>query len=198
MRSGTVSFSDTLTKSLHLQLSLCLAFLGVICSVAAQHIYSIRPYVFLDRDYVTQAALYTHHQYIGGFLSVWAFAHSGIFMVRDYNPRMNRDNILYRIHEEKELIISNLSWLSLFLGFQTLGLYVHHDVCVVFGAPESQVLFEPVLAKYIQSNVGLRDSHIPSVCPRVGAESQFEAFVIDFGMVSVFNLQFSIGFFKCL
>ena len=32
---------------------------------------------------VAQAALYTHHQYIGGFFMCGAFAHGAIFLVRD-------------------------------------------------------------------------------------------------------------------
>jgi photosystem I P700 chlorophyll a apoprotein A2 len=38
--------------------------------------------------------------------------------------------------DHKEAIISHLSWVSLFLGFHTLGLYVHNDVVVAFGQPE--------------------------------------------------------------
>jgi photosystem I P700 chlorophyll a apoprotein A2 len=50
----------------------------------------------------------------------------------------------------KEAIISHLSWVSLFLGFHTLRLYVHNDVQVAFGAPEKQILIEPVFAQFIQ------------------------------------------------
>jgi photosystem I P700 chlorophyll a apoprotein A2 len=42
----------------------------------------------------------------------------------------------------------------LFLGFHTLGLYVHNDVQVAFGAPEKQILIEPVFAQFIQSAHG--------------------------------------------
>ena len=48
-----------------------------------------------------------------------------------------------------EAIISHLSWVSLFLGFHTLGLYVHNDVVVAFGTPEKQILVEPVFAQWI-------------------------------------------------
>jgi photosystem I P700 chlorophyll a apoprotein A2 len=40
---------------------------------------------------------------------------------------------------------------SLFLGFHTLGLYVHNDVVVAFGTPEKQILVEPVFAQWIQA-----------------------------------------------
>ena len=116
--------------------------------------YALPSYAFMAKDYVTQAALYTHHQYIAGFLMVGAFAHGAIFFVRDYDPEVNKDNVLARMLQHKEAIISHLSWVSLFLGFHTLGLYIHNDVCVAFGTPEKQILFEPVFAQFIQAASG--------------------------------------------
>jgi hypothetical protein len=55
------------------------------------------------------------------FLMVGAFAHGAIFFVRDYDPELNKNNVLARMLEHKEAIISHLSWASLFLGFHTLG-----------------------------------------------------------------------------
>lgn len=43
------------------------------------------------------AALYTHHQYIAGFIMTGAFAHGAIFLIRDYDSEKNKDNVLYRI-----------------------------------------------------------------------------------------------------
>jgi len=77
------------------------------------------------QDFTTQAALYTHHQYIAGFLMVER-SHAGIFWVRDYDSEQNKGNVLDRVLKHKEAIISHLSWVSLFLGFHTLGLYVHN------------------------------------------------------------------------
>merc|ERR1712136_589950 len=71
-----------------------------------------------------------------------AFAHGAIFFIRDYDP------------EQNEAVISHLSWVSLFLGFHTLGLYVHNDVMLAFGTPEKQILIEPVFAQWIQSAQG--------------------------------------------
>ncbi len=145
---------DTINNSLHFQLSLALAALGVVTSLVAQHMYSLPPYAFLAQDYTTQAALYTHHQYIAGFLMVGAFAHAAIFWVRDYDTEANKGNVLDRVLQHKEAIISHLSWVSLFLGFHTLGLYVHNDVVVAFGTPEKQILIEPVFAQFIQASHG--------------------------------------------
>jgi photosystem I P700 chlorophyll a apoprotein A2 len=145
---------ETYNNSLHFQLAFHLAALGVITSLVAQHMYAMPPYAFIAKDFTTQAALYTHHQYIAGFIMVGAFAHGAIFLVRDYDPEANKGNVLDRVLQHKEAIISHLSWVSLFLGFHTLGLYVHNDVVVAFGTPEKQILIEPVFAQFIQAAHG--------------------------------------------
>jgi len=152
--AGHVGLFETITNSLHMQLGLALASLGVATSLTAQHMYALTPYAFLSKDFTTEAALYTHHQYIAGFLMVGAFAHGAIFFVRDYDPELNKNNFLARMLEHKEAIISHLSWASLFLGFHVLGLYIHNDTVVAFGQPEKQILFEPLFAEYIQAASG--------------------------------------------
>ena len=151
---GHKGMYDTYNNSLHFQLGWHLACLGVITSLVAQHMYSMPSYAFIAKSYTTQAALYTHHQYIAGFLMVGAFAHGAIFLVRDYDPEANKNNVLSRMLEHKEALISHLSWVSLFLGFHTLSLYVHNDVVVAFGTPEKQILIEPVFAQWIQASHG--------------------------------------------
>jgi len=141
-------------NSLHLQLALALACVGVVTSLTAQHMYALPSYVYLAKDFTTQAALYTHHQYIAGFIMVGAFAHGAIFLVRDYSPENYQDSVLSRMLNHKEAIISHLSWVSLFLGFHTLGLYVHNDTVVAFGQPEKQILIEPLFAQWIQAASG--------------------------------------------
>ncbi|KAL5647675.1 hypothetical protein ACJX0J_042030 [Zea mays] len=145
---------DTINNSIHFQLGLALASLRVITSLVAQHMYSLPAYAFIAQDFTTQAALYTHHQYIAGFIMTGAFAHGSIFFIRDYNSEQNEDNVLARMLDHKEAIISHLSWASLFLGFHTLGLYVHNDVMLAFGTPEKQILIEPIFAQWIQSAHG--------------------------------------------
>jgi photosystem I P700 chlorophyll a apoprotein A2 len=152
--AGHAGMFDTVNNSLHFQLGLALASLGVVTSLVAQHMYAMPPYAFMSKDFTTMAALYTHHQYIAGFLMVGAFAHGAIFFVRDYDPEQNKDNVLARMLEHKEALISHLSWASLFLGFHTLGLYVHNDVVVAFGQPEKQILIEPVFAQWAQAASG--------------------------------------------
>ncbi|CAN6472620.1 unnamed protein product [Victoria cruziana] len=115
---------------------------------------SLPAYAFITQDFTTQVVLYTHHQYIAGFIMIGAFSHGAIFFIRDYNLQQNEDNVLARMLDHKEAIISHLSWATLFLGFHTLGLYVHNDVMLAFGTPKKQILIEPIFAQWIQSAHG--------------------------------------------
>ncbi|KAI3858771.1 hypothetical protein MKX03_033724 [Papaver bracteatum] len=145
---------DTINNSIHFQLGLALSSLRVITSLVSQHMYYLPAYAFIAQDFTNQAALYTYHQYIAGFIMTWAFAHGAIFFIRDYNPEQNEDNVLERMLDHKKAIKSHLSWVSLFLGFHTLGLYVHNDVMLAFGTPEKQILIEPIFSQWIQSAHG--------------------------------------------
>ncbi|WPT18799.1 hypothetical protein PSENEW3_10000083 (chloroplast) [Picochlorum sp. SENEW3] len=44
--AGHTGLFDTVNNSLHFQLGLALASVGTICSMVAQHIYSLPPYAF--------------------------------------------------------------------------------------------------------------------------------------------------------
>lgn len=61
MGGGHQGLFDTVNNSLHFQLGLALACLGVITSLVAQHSYALPSYAFIAQDFTTQAALYTHH-----------------------------------------------------------------------------------------------------------------------------------------
>ncbi|KAK3011438.1 hypothetical protein RJ639_012040, partial [Escallonia herrerae] len=78
----------------HIPPGLALDSLGVITSLVAQHMYSLSAYAFITQDFTTQVTLYTHHQYISGFIMSRAFAHGAIFFIRDYNPKHNEDKCI--------------------------------------------------------------------------------------------------------
>ena len=150
-------------KSLHLQLSLACAGLGVYTSVVGQHMYCLTPYVYLSYDYVTTTALYVHHQYIASLLMMATFAHKAIFLIRDYIMATiirgrgidASEDLIVRIVAHKASIISHLSWICLYLGFHTLGLYIHNDTIVAFGENEKQILIEAVFGQIIQESSSL-------------------------------------------
>jgi photosystem I P700 chlorophyll a apoprotein A2 len=56
--------------TLHMQLGLALASLGVATSLTAQHMYALTPYAFMSKDFTTEAAIHTPSVYCW-FLNGW-------------------------------------------------------------------------------------------------------------------------------
>ncbi|UBF27226.1 photosystem I core protein PsaA [Kovacikia minuta CCNUW1] len=152
---GHKGLYEILTTSWHAQLAINLALYGSLSIIVAQHMYSMPPYPYLATDYATQLSIFTHHMWIGGFLIVGGAAHGAIFMVRDYDPAVNQNNLLDRVIRHRDAIISHLNWVSIFLGFHSFGLYVHNDTMRAFGRPQDMfsdtgIQLQPVFAQWIQ------------------------------------------------
>ncbi|MDE5067845.1 MAG: photosystem I core protein PsaA, partial [Trichodesmium sp. St4_bin8_1] len=133
---GHKGLYEALTTSWHAQLAINLAMLGSLSIIVAHHMYAMPPYPYIATDYPTQLSLFTHHVWIGGFLIVGAGAHGAIFMVRDYDPAKNVNNVLDRVIRHRDAIISHLNWVCIFLGFHSFGLYVHNDTLRALGRPQ--------------------------------------------------------------
>nr|YP_009240485.1 P700 apoprotein subunit Ia [Lotharella vacuolata]BAU62619.1 P700 apoprotein subunit Ia [Lotharella vacuolata] len=152
---GHSGIYEILTNSWHAQLSLNLAMLGSLSIIVAHHMYAMPPYPYISIDYATQLSLFTHHMWIGGFCIVGAGAHASIFMVRDYNPSDNYNNLLDRIICQRDSIISHLNWVCIFLGLHSFGLYIHNDTMSALGRSDDMfsdtaIQLQPVFAQYIQ------------------------------------------------
>jgi photosystem I P700 chlorophyll a apoprotein A1 len=153
---GHKGLYENLTTSWHAQLAVNLAMLGSLTIIVAHHMYAMPPYPYLATDYPTQLSIFTHHMWIGGFLIVGAGAHASIFMVRDYDPVVNHNNLLDRVLRHRDAIISHLNWVCMFLGFHSFGLYVHNDTMRAFGRPQdmfsdSAIQLQPVFAQWVQN-----------------------------------------------
>jgi photosystem I P700 chlorophyll a apoprotein A1 len=153
---GHKGLYDILTTSWHAQLAINLAMMGSLSIIVAHHMYSMPPYPYIATDYPTQLSLFTHHTWIGGFLIVGAAAHGAIFMVRDYVPSGNVNNLLDRVIRHRDAIISHLNWVCIFLGFHSFGLYVHNDTLRAFGRPQDMfsdtgIQLRPVFAQWVQN-----------------------------------------------
>ncbi|OKH11884.1 photosystem I core protein PsaA [[Limnothrix rosea] IAM M-220] len=153
---GHKGLYEILTTSWHAQLAVNLALLGSLTIIIAHHMYSMPPYPYMAVDYGTQLSLFTHHTWIGGFLIVGAGAHGAIFMVRDYDPAKNVDNLLDRVIRHRDAIISHLNWVCIWLGFHSFGLYIHNDTMRALGRPQdmfsdSAIQLQPIFAQWIQN-----------------------------------------------
>ncbi|MEG4214354.1 photosystem I core protein PsaA [Microcoleus sp. Pol14C6] len=153
---GHKGLYEILTNSWHAQLSINLALMGSLSIIVAHHMYAMPPYPYIATDYPTQLSLFTHHMWIGGFLIVGAAAHGAIFMVRDYEPAGNVNNLLDRVIRHRDAIISHLNWVCIFLGFHSFGLYVHNDTMRAFGRPQdlfsdTGIQLRPIFAQWVQN-----------------------------------------------
>jgi photosystem I P700 chlorophyll a apoprotein A1 len=152
---GHKGLYEILTTSWHAQLALNLALVGSLSIIVAHHMYAMPPYPYLATDYATVLSLFTHHVWIGGFLIVGAGAHAGIFMVRDYDPAQNVNNVLDRVIRHRDAIISHLVWVCQFLGFHSFAMYCHNDTMRAFGRPQDMfsdtgIQLQPVFAQWVQ------------------------------------------------
>ena len=132
--------------------------LAVFTSAVAQHIYSMTPYYYLSYDYCASVALYVHHQYISAFLVMILPPHFAILLTREEaavslrarEPKGRK--VITRIGvilEHKAQLISHLSWLCLWLGFHTLGVFVYNDTCFAFGRGLDSILIEPAVGSRV-------------------------------------------------
>ena len=153
---GHKGLYEILTTSLHAQLAINLAMMGSVSIIVAHHMYAMPPYPYIATDYPTQLSLFTHHMWIGGFCVCGAAAHAGIFMVRDYNPAQNYNNLLDRVIRHRDAIISHLNWICIFLGFHSFGLYIHNDTMRALGRTQDMfsdtaIQLKPVFAQWVQN-----------------------------------------------
>jgi len=154
--NGHAGLYEVLTTSWHAQLAINLAMLGSLTIIIAHHMYAMPPYPYIAIDYPTQLSLFTHHMWIGGFCVVGGAAHGSIFMVRDYDAKMNYNNLLDRVIRHRDAIISHLNWVCIFLGFHSFGLYIHNDTMQALGRPQDMfsdkaISLQPIFAQWIQS-----------------------------------------------
>jgi len=153
---GHKGLYEVLTTSWHAQLAINLAMLGSVSIIVAHHMYAMPAYPYIATDYPTQLSIFTHHMWIGGFCVSGAAAHAGIFMVRDYNPAQNYNNLLDRVIRHRDAIISHLNWICIFLGFHSFGLYIHNDTMRALGRTQDMfsdtaITLKPVFAQWVQN-----------------------------------------------
>ncbi|NEO68412.1 photosystem I core protein PsaA [Moorena sp. SIO3H5] len=175
---GHKGLYEILTTSWHAQLAINLAMLGSLTIIVAHHMYAMPPYPYLATDYGTQLCLFTHHMWIGAFCIVGGAAHGAIFMVRDYDPAKNVNNLLDRVIRHRDAIISHLNWVCIWLGFHSFGLYIHNDTMRALGRPQDMfsdtaIQLQPIFAQWIQN--------IHNVAPGGTAPNALETVSYAFG-----------------
>ena len=181
---GHKGIYENLTTSWHAQLAVNLAMVGSLSIIVAHHMYAMPPYPYIGVDYATSLSMFTHHMWIGGFAIVGGAAHGAIFMVRDYDPVVNQNNVIDRVLRHRDAILSHLNWVCMFLGFHSFGLYIHNDTMQALGRPQDMfsdtaIQLQPVFAQFVQN--------IQTLAPGATAPNQLEpvSYVWGGGVVAV-------------
>ncbi|KAF3637895.1 Photosystem I chlorophyll a apoprotein A2 [Capsicum annuum] len=181
---GHKGLYEILTTSWHAQLPLNLAMLGSLTIVVAHHMYVMPPYPYLAIDYGCPQDMFSDtaiqlqpifaqwiqnaHALAPGVMAPGATANTSLTLgggdlvvvggKLDLFPiPLGTANFLSSITINgwlRNFLWAQASQANLFLGFHTLGLYVHNDVMLAFGTLEKQILIEPIFAQWIQSDHG--------------------------------------------
>jgi photosystem I P700 chlorophyll a apoprotein A1 len=107
---GHLGLYEILTTSWHAQLAINLALFVIIYCCCAPYVFNASVPLFSYR--LCNTVITTHHNWIGGFLLCGA--HAAIFMVRDYDPTNNYNNLLDRVIRQRDAMISHLNWVCIF------------------------------------------------------------------------------------
>merc|ERR1711933_450288 len=89
-------------------------------------------YPFLSTDLPVLYSVFTHHVWIAMFLAVGGFSHFSIGFLRSLKGKSLR-RLIFAIVHHRELILSHLSWVCIFLGLHSFGLLVHNDTMEALG-----------------------------------------------------------------
>ena len=101
---------------------------------------------FLVIERFALVALKCHHIFIQYILYLGSFAHLGIYIIQGY-LNSNISSLLFKVFCHKEVVISYLSYISLFLGFHCFLLFVHNDTVCSFGCSYLQIIVNPIFVR---------------------------------------------------
>lgn len=125
---------------------------GVACAGSASVVFwtahqglALPSAAFVHFSLLPSNALCAHHLWVASALTVGSLVHLPgspvVFSVdRQHSPAYPSAGLL-----------SRLSWVALFLGFHTLGTFVHSDAVRAFGAPEKALMIQPIFAQAVQA-----------------------------------------------
>ena len=136
----------------HMTLSVALGVTGTLSIVHGHHVTSMPAYPFLTFDYATVLCLFTHHMWIGSFLTVGSVAHAGIHLVRSLCQSSGCfSTLVFLVLSHRDLLIGHLSWVCILLGTHSFGAYLHNDTLASLGRlsdlfSDSCIRLSPVFA----------------------------------------------------
>jgi len=132
----------------HAQLAINLAVTGSMSIIYSFMITGYQSYDYLQYSYVTELSLICHHLWIGGIFILGSGAHASIYVIQSTSV-----SILLR---QREVIVGHLSYVTIWLGFHSFGMYIHNDTMqallrLVDTFSDNTINLRPILAIKLSS-----------------------------------------------
>jgi photosystem I P700 chlorophyll a apoprotein A2 len=124
-------------------------------------IYNIPSYPYLNFDHCSPLLLLINHLFIASIIMTGSLYHFSLLLQSNSSLSCSTDQYSYsgsysfmsifscRVSHNRYSLLSHLSFVTLFLGFHTLLIYMHNDSLVSFGSTDKQILIDQLFFSYI-------------------------------------------------
>ena len=123
-------------------------------NIVSQHIYSLPSFSVLSYDFMTSSSTYLHHSWISSILTLASSSHLSIYLTRDHLEDAISTTYISSILTDKSSLLSTISYVSIYLGCHTLGVYIHNDTCMSFTYLTHTLSLDPTLCQAVQDMLG--------------------------------------------
>ena len=155
-------------------MSINLAFASVTSLLLAHYITFLPVYPHISTDKITFFCLFCHHFWISSLLVLGASFYMSIHMLSELFAKESYSAFTYKILyypfiikviSHRDLLLSHLVWVIIFLGFHSFGLYMHNDTLFSLGRLEdtfqdSSLQLKPFLLVALNIFSLSRTSHV--------------------------------------
>jgi photosystem I P700 chlorophyll a apoprotein A2 len=155
--------SSDLNNSLHFHLAFALMVAGLAVGLQISASLNSNSIPYITTEPQVYNLIMIHHYWISAGLILGSSVHYGIFMVRDHALYTGDNSLVDRLNIHKSQIISHLSWVTMFLGFHTLAIYVHNDAVVSTSRAYAEILIMPFLSQAYNYTVGSLFAYSPAI-----------------------------------
>ena len=148
----------SLLSSWHSQLATSLLISSSTSILFASFVVVLPAYEYLPLDYPSLVSLYVHHMWIGGFIIVGSSAHYSIALLTDISSSDKGSSLYLLLLSQRDIILGHLTWVTIFLGFHSFGLYIHNDSLLALGRPEDtfgdfSIQLKPIFSTLLSSSI---------------------------------------------
>ena len=131
-------------------------------STTSQHLHSLSSFSGLSYDLITSSTTYIHHSWIASITILASSSHLSIYLTRDYTYHLDSSTPISILLADKSSVLSSITYISIYLGCHTLGIYIHNDTCISLSHLTPSLSLDPILSQLIQELLGKHLSNTSS------------------------------------